>query len=216
MNNEETRVTPTSSFINQSEETKDLYAAFIKAQSQMGGAVKDSKNPFFKTSYADLTSVIKAIKEPFASNDLGYIQFPIGKDGYMGIYTKIIHSSGQWLESEFSIPLSKVDPQAAGSVLTYFRRYSLQAMVGIPSVDDDAQFFMQTPDTDKKPVVRMTKKKMATASQLTKLKELLVKKEIELDTYFEGYKITGEDQITFDMADKSIKKMALTSKASHL
>tara|TARA_R110000787_G_scaffold74087_6_gene164836 strand:- start:35 stop:685 length:651 start_codon:yes stop_codon:yes gene_type:complete len=216
MNNEETRVMPTSSFINQSEKTGEFFTAFIKAQSVMGGAVKDAKNPFFKSNYADLTSVIKAIKEPFASNDLGYMQFPIGKDGHIGIYTKIFHKSDQWVESEFTIPLTKVDPQAVGSVLTYFRRYALQAMVGIPSVDDDAQFFMQTPDTDKKPVVRMTKKKMATVTQLKQLKELLVKKKVELDTYFEGYKITGEDQITFDMADKSIKKMALTSKNSHL
>ena len=60
-----------------SEETNELALALCLAQSQMGGAVKDSANPFFKSSYADLTSVIKAIKQPFADNGLSYTQFPI-------------------------------------------------------------------------------------------------------------------------------------------
>ena len=49
-----------------SDAINELANALCNAQSQMGGAVKDSANPFFKSSYADLTSVIKAIKQPFA------------------------------------------------------------------------------------------------------------------------------------------------------
>jgi len=131
--------------MNQSEKINELLSSLVKAQALMGGAVKDSKNPFFKSSYADLGSVIKAIKEPFAKFGLGYVQFPIGEGGVIGVKTRIVHESGQWMESEFTMPLSKVDPQALGSAITYFRRYSLQAMVGIPSVDDDAQSFMVKP-----------------------------------------------------------------------
>ena len=54
--------------MKQSESIKELATALCLAQAAMGGAVKDSKNPFFKSSYADLTSVIKVVKEPFADN----------------------------------------------------------------------------------------------------------------------------------------------------
>jgi hypothetical protein len=54
--------------MNKSESISNLAKALCKAQNEMGGAVKDAKNPFFKSNYADLTAVIKAIKEPFASN----------------------------------------------------------------------------------------------------------------------------------------------------
>lgn len=122
----------------------ELAIALCKAQSEMGGAVKDAKNPFFKSSYADLTSVIKAIKEPFANNGLSYVQFPITSEGGRGIGVKTIlmHTSGQFLSEEFYLPTVKQDPQSGGSCITYARRYALQAMAGIPTADDDAESAM--------------------------------------------------------------------------
>ncbi len=130
--------------MNKSEQVDKLAAALCKAQAEMGGAVKDAKNPFFKSSYADLTSVIKAIKEPFANNGLSYSQFPVTSEGGggVGVVTVLLHSSGQWLESEFYLPLAKKDPQGGGSAITYARRYALQAMAGIPTADDDAEAAM--------------------------------------------------------------------------
>lgn len=128
--------------MKQSETIVKLSEALSKAQSEMGGAVKDSKNPFFKSSYADLTSVIKSIKEPFANNGLAFVQFPINGDKAVGVVTRLMHSSGEWLESEYTLPLVKNDPQSAGSAITYARRYALSAMVGIPAVDDDAELAM--------------------------------------------------------------------------
>ena len=130
--------------MKKSESIDKLAAALCKAQAEMGGAVKDAKNPFFKSSYADLTSVIKAIKEPFANNGLSYSQFPVTSEGGggVGVVTVLLHSSGQWLESEFYLPLAKKDPQGGGSAITYARRYALQAMAGIPTADDDAEAAM--------------------------------------------------------------------------
>ena len=128
--------------MKQSETIIKLSSAMAKAQSEMGGAVKDSSNPFFKSSYADLTSVIKAIKEPFANNGLSFVQFPINGDHSIGVVTRVMHESGEWLESEYVLPLVKNDPQSAGSAITYARRYSLAAMAGIPAVDDDAEMAM--------------------------------------------------------------------------
>jgi len=130
--------------MNKSEQVDKLAAALCKAQAEMGGAVKDAKNPFFKSSYADLTSVIKAIKEPFANNGLSYSQLPVTSEGGggVGVTTILMHSSGQWLESEFYLPLAKKDPQGGGSAITYARRYALQAIAGIPTADDDAEAAM--------------------------------------------------------------------------
>jgi len=130
--------------MNKSENLNELATALCKAQNEMGGAVKDAKNPFFKSSYADLTSVIKAIKEPFNKNGLSYVQLPTTSDGGKGIGVKtiIMHTSGQFIESEFYLPITKSDPQAGGSAITYARRYALQAMAGIPTADDDAEAAM--------------------------------------------------------------------------
>ena len=130
--------------MNKSDSITELAKALTKAQSEMGGAVKDAKNPFFKSSYADLTSVIKAIKEPFSNNGLSYSQFPTTSEGGrgVGVVTILMHTSGEWLEHEFYLPLTKADPQAGGSAITYARRYALQSMAGIPTADDDAESAM--------------------------------------------------------------------------
>jgi hypothetical protein len=128
--------------MQQSETIIELSKAMAKAQAEMGGAVKDSSNPFFKSSYADLTSVIKAIKEPFANNGLSFVQFPISAPDHIGVTTRLMHESGEWLQSDCFLPLVKNDPQSCGSILTYCRRYALSAMCGIPAVDDDAEMAM--------------------------------------------------------------------------
>jgi hypothetical protein len=123
--------------MNKSESLKELAGALCKAQEAMGGAVKEKANPFFKSKYADLGAVIQAIKEPFADNGLSYAQFPIERDGRIGIETILMHSSGEWLSQSFTVQLTKQDAQGAGSAITYCRRYGLQAVAGIPSEDDD-------------------------------------------------------------------------------
>jgi len=136
-----------------SDNLNELASALCKAQMEMGGAVKSASNPFFKSSYADLTSVIKAIKEPFANNGLSYAQFPVTSGGGngVGVKTILMHTSGQYLEEEFFLPITKADPQAGGSAITYARRYALQAMAGIPTADDDAEAAMMRGKPVEKP-----------------------------------------------------------------
>ena len=123
--------------MNKSDSIKSLAVAMNKAQSEMGGAHKGANNPFFKSKYADLGAVIEAVKVPFADNGLSYVQFPIEEGGRIGIETILMHVSGEWLSSSFTVQLSKQDAQGAGSAVTYCRRYSLQSVAGIPSEDDD-------------------------------------------------------------------------------
>jgi hypothetical protein len=134
--------------MKQSESITDLATALCLAQAEMGGAVKDSNNPFFKSSYADLTSVIKVIKQPFANHGLSFVQLPITSEGGrgVGVVTMLMHSSGQWIQSEYLLPMDKVTPQGAGSAITYARRYALQSLCGIPAVDDDSEMAMYRND----------------------------------------------------------------------
>ena len=143
--------------MKQSESITDLATALCLAQAEMGGAIKDSNNPFFKSSYADLTSVIKVIKEPFAKYGLSFVQLPVTSAGGngVGVATMLMHKSGQWLQSEYLLPMDKVTPQGAGAAITYARRYALQSLVGIPSVDDDGELAMYR-NEDKAVVIDMT------------------------------------------------------------
>jgi len=130
--------------MKKSDSITELATALNIAQQQMGGAVKDSKNPYFQSNYADLTSVIKAIKEPLTNNGLSYLQFPITSAGGngVGVETILMHKSGEWISNEYVIPLSKNDAQGAASCITYARRYALQSIVGLPTADDDGEAAM--------------------------------------------------------------------------
>ena len=125
--------------MQKSESIAGLAAALAKAQGQMKGAVKDSANPFFKSKYADLASVVEAIRSAFAANGLSYVQSvePSDKDE-VRVKTTILHSSGEWIGcGVLALPVSKADAQGYGSALTYARRYSLSAAVGVAPEDDD-------------------------------------------------------------------------------
>ena len=123
--------------MSQSEQLNELAAALSKAQGQIEGAKKDSANPFFKSKYADLASVWEACRKPLTDNGLSIIQCPEESENGIAIETTLLHSSGQWKSSRYSMPVSKVDAQAVGSAITYGRRYALAAMVGVAPEDDD-------------------------------------------------------------------------------
>ncbi len=125
--------------MNTSESIKEIATALVKAQGQMGGVVKGSNNPFFKSKYADLTSVLQVIKKPLADNGLSYVQFPISEQQRVGVVTRLMHISGEFLESGFTVNVDKNTAQSAGSAISYCRRYSLQSIFGIPAVDDDGE-----------------------------------------------------------------------------
>ena len=124
--------------MNSSDSIKELATALAIVQGQLTFAKKDSKNPFFKSNYADLESVWDACRSLLSDNGLAVMQFP-GEymDGNMALNTIITHKSGEWMSQEMSVPVSKPDAQGAGSALTYMRRYALAAVVGVVQADDD-------------------------------------------------------------------------------
>ena len=117
--------------------------AFHAAQAQMENAKKDSKNPHFKSDYANLNSVQDAVMPALSANGLSMIQGVGGSPGTNGInaqvVTRILHVSGEWIQCTATAPMLKQDPQAMGSTLTYLRRYSAAGMTGITQTDDDGE-----------------------------------------------------------------------------
>ena len=114
-----------------------LAVALCKAQKEIKGAVKDSKNPFFKSDYADLSSVWDAIRVPLTSNGLSVTQLmDIAPDGVI-IETVLLHESGEHISGKLFMKPVKNDPQGIGSAITYGRRYGLQAIAGVCPEDDD-------------------------------------------------------------------------------
>jgi hypothetical protein len=138
-----------------SETIGKLAIALLAAQKAITFAAKDASNPFFKSKYADLPTVIDAVKP--ALNDAGivFIQSATpSESGTLSLTTRLIHESGEWLEDTATAPLQKNDPQGYGSAITYLRRYSLAAITGLYQDDDDGQAASQPAKT--KPITPLT------------------------------------------------------------
>jgi hypothetical protein len=122
-----------------SDNLKLLAVALVKAQKNMGAALKDSKNPFFKSKYADLNAIIDAAIPALNEQGIAVLQSPeITAEGNSVIETMLLHESGEFITGRSRVVVSKAnDAQSEGSATTYARRYGLQAMVTLKAEDDD-------------------------------------------------------------------------------
>jgi hypothetical protein len=122
-----------------SEQINELLAALSQAQGKIGDATKGRKA--YNYNYADLASCWSACRGALSEHGLSIIQTVGRGDAGIVLRTMLGHSSGQWIDSEIPITLApngkKNELQELGSALTYLRRYSLMAMVGISPVEDD-------------------------------------------------------------------------------
>jgi hypothetical protein len=117
-----------------SESILNISPALLKAQSTMGNAIKDAKNPFFKSSYADLNAVREVCHTPLNENGITVLQIINGDF----VETTLLHESGEFIQGATRIVCkSQNNPQDYGSAVTYARRYGLQAFLSIGAEDDD-------------------------------------------------------------------------------
>lgn len=129
--------------MNKSESITKIAAALVKAQAAMGNAVKDSKNPFFNSSYADLNAVREACLPALNANGVSVLQPTVHVEGKPFVETVLLHESGEFISSLTEVICAKAnDPQAHGSGVSYARRYGLQSMVNLGSADDDGESAM--------------------------------------------------------------------------
>jgi len=126
----------------QSPTLNKLFESLAKAQQVMEGAKKDSANPYFKSKYADLASVWEACRSALTTHGLSVVQTIQTIDGQMQLISILGHSSGEWIKSMMPIKPAKEDIQALGAAVTYIRRFSLAALVGVSPEDDDAESAM--------------------------------------------------------------------------
>lgn len=121
-----------------SDELKNLAKALAKFQADIKDPARDKDNPYFKSKYVALDGLLDAVRPVLAANGLSFIQSPVSNGQDMGVATLLMHDSGEWIESDpFMLHAVKNDPQAGGSAITYARRYSLSAVLGVAWDDDD-------------------------------------------------------------------------------
>ncbi len=123
--------------MNKSETIKEIATALSRAQGEFQNAKKDKINPFFEKNYAGLSSLWDACRLALSKNGLALVQGPSVNESHVTINTLLMHNSGEWIESELILNAGKSTPQSVGSAITYARRYSLAAMLGLVADDDD-------------------------------------------------------------------------------
>jgi hypothetical protein len=159
-----------------SEGRDKLNAALAAAQAAMSPALKDAKNPHFRSSYATVSAVLEAVLTAYNDNGLNVSQHAGWDDGLVTLTTVVGHTSGQWMESTCCAPLGgRKDAQAVGSAITYLRRYALQSIAGLPVNDDDGNAASRSPapQAPQAPQARTRK------SIVPKVPKLLGPKELE-------------------------------------
>jgi hypothetical protein len=127
--------------VRTSDAIDQLATALAKAQGAYLPAVKDSRNDHYKSKYLDLFGVWQSCRDALSKNGLCVIQAPSEKSASDGstvtFACRIVHTSGQWIESELTIRPMKSDAHGIGSAITYARRYLLASMVGVAPEDED-------------------------------------------------------------------------------
>jgi hypothetical protein len=128
------------SSVSRSESIGKLAAALSKFQAEVDNPTRDSQGHNYK--YADLANILNAVKQPLAINKLSVCQMLGSGVQGVSVTTILMHESGEYIQSEYSIPQETSSrmsaPQQAGTTITYARRYALAACLGIAQEDDDA------------------------------------------------------------------------------
>lgn len=169
----------------------NLAKALLKFQCSVNKIKKDSNNPFFKSKYASLSHILDEIDDCLIDAGLVVIQPPCSAldENVVTLKTIIIHAeSGEFIESEFTIPPAKKDPQGYGSCITYMRRYALTSILKLNVDDDDGNYASNTKPKGNSPIAPIKlspqaqdlKNRMELAESVDELKSLgaQVKEEI--------------------------------------
>jgi len=182
--------------------------ALVAAVGELSNVAKTAANPYFKSKYAPLDAIIDATRPILAKHGLAVIQQPLFMEGTAGVETTIIHKSGYSTTSTLLLPLKDQSPQGVGSAITYARRYSLAAVLGIAAEDDDdgnistglaKKEEAKEVKPAKSPVREVSKEEAkATATwknvEITNIKEIQGKKSVFYCVEFDG----KAEALTFD------------------
>ena len=122
---------------NSSESIIELAKALSKCQGAMKSVPKNATNPFYKTRYADLDAIWEMCRKPLTENGLSIVQTTVEINDHLYLDTMLLHASGEYLRTQLPLYPTGLDPQSVGSAITYARRYSMSAMLGVSADEDD-------------------------------------------------------------------------------
>jgi hypothetical protein len=204
--------------VEKSETITELSRALVKMQVSLKPAVRDKINPFLKSRYADLSGVWEVCRDLLQENRLAVIQVSGIDAGGAYLETILTHESGEWISGKYPLnPVKADDPQAMGSAMTYARRYTLAAILGIVTEDDDAEGAMGRPAVagpkNKAGIPAPPAKKRITREQINRLEALKkAGKNIKnrIDSY--GWQVERLSGLSFEQAEKLIKDLSVEEK----
>ena len=185
--------------MEKSETIGNLTLALSKVQAQLRPAKENSKNPFFKSNYADLGSVWDSVRTLLSENELSIIQMPTDVGG---LTTILSHSSGEYLASTMYIP-SKEDAHGVGSAISYARRYALASFVGVVTGDDDGNGAIKSNNPPSaKTTIPKSKPKLSSDQYKAMMTAIEQGKGSVVEQKMNGYVLTKTQQ---DNLDKVLK-----------
>lgn len=120
--------------------TSEVANALASFNLEMENIAKNAKNPFFKSSYLDLSAIANTVRPLLAKHGLSVIQYPIDdENGRISVNTVLLHKSGQKIEFPgIWVKPSKIgDVQVLGSIITYLKRYSIAAILFVAGCEED-------------------------------------------------------------------------------
>lgn len=189
----------------QSENIGDLIVAMIKARSKIGVVAYNKKNPHFKSSYADYTSIVEECMDPLLENGLMVTHQPTVSDGKRILITQISHTSGQWMRSYLLIPQEKETPQSMVGSITYSKRVALSAFIAIACGEDDDGEEAEKPYRED---VKLS------AAQAKEIEELANDPDL-IDRIIKAYKATNLMAIKASEYSTIIKRIQITKEKSN-
>ena len=180
-----------------------IYTDLATAQQEMGAALKNAKNPHFKSDYADLKSVQEACMSSLNKHGFAVLQ-PFGQDE-MGQYVDTIfaHKSGEKISSRIYLLLQKKDMQGLGSAQTYARRYGLMGLAGIAPADDDGNGSI---DKNFKPAAKIN------GEQFLELRKLLETSGVDEAKILKAYGSSSLQEFDVNQFDSAVKRLSATIK----
>lgn len=204
--------------MNKSESISEINKALVEFHKQVKQPMKDAKNPFFKSKYVPLENVVEAIDEVAPSLGLSFTQWASNDaNGRVGVSTMLLHESGEYIEYDpVYMKADKETAQGAGALISYLKRYSLSAVFGITSDQDDdgnhASGVNNKPQQVKQkssPVQRPTDKQK---EELTKAIELFIGVAVE-NGMSEKYKTQITKLQNANVSELSSEQIARTHKS---
>ena len=131
---------------------RNIQSIMQQAHGMMDTVKKNSKNPFFKSNYADINTVLETINPVCDSLGLVVFQAPQIIDGNDVLYTRIslADNPSEFVEGQMRLLLPSADMQKLGSAVSYARRYLLVAMFNLQQEDDDGQSASKHPTKSQK------------------------------------------------------------------